>query len=408
MSTRNEQVVWIVNHYAGSSVHGMEYRHYCLAQQFRQMGLKPVILCAAFHHLMTKLPDGARGDVDGVPYVWIRTRRYEGNNVKRAINMLEFSSRLVLKRLRHVPRPDVVIASSPHPFVAYNGYRMARKYKAKFIFEVRDLWPLTILEVGGHSPRHPFVRAMAWAERLGYERCDRAVSLLAGAKNYMVAHGLAEEKFVHIPNGIDPQHAPAGVEELPAEHEGVIRNLRRLEKRIVLYAGNHGAVNALGNVVDAAVLLEDEPRLHFLFVGKGPEKSGLQERVRALGLDNITFLPPVAKAQMPALTKAVDLGYIGLRKKDLFRYGVSPNKLFEYMAAGLPIIFAIDTAFDEVARAGCGFSIPAEDPESLATTLRQVVVTPHEELVGMGQRGYNYVCRTHTYDVLARQYAELF
>jgi glycosyltransferase involved in cell wall biosynthesis len=408
MSTQNGQVVWIVNHYAGSSVHGMEYRHHCLAQQFKQMGMKPVILCAAFHHLMTKLPDSARGDVGGVPYVWIRTCRYEGNNVKRAINMLEFSFRLALKQLRDLPPPDAVVASSPHPFVAYNGYRLARRYRAKFIFEVRDLWPLTILEVGGHSPRHPFVRAMARAERLGYERCDHTVSLLGGAKDYMVAHGLAEEKFVHIPNGIDPQDTRDGIEHLPSEHEGVIRDLRRLEKRIVLYAGNHGVVNALGNVVDAAVLLEDEPRLHFLFVGKGPEKEALQERTVALGLDNVTFLPPVAKSQMPGLTKAVDLGYIGLQKKDLFRYGVSPNKLFEYMAAGLPIIFAIDTAFEEVSRAGCGFSVPAEEPESLATTLRQIVVTPHEDLAAMGRRGYDYVCRTHTYDVLARQYAELF
>jgi glycosyltransferase involved in cell wall biosynthesis len=407
MPIQNGQVVWIVNHYAGSSVHGMEYRHYCLAQQFRQMGLKPIILCAAFHHLMTKIPDSPHGDVGGVPYIWIRTCRYEGNNAKRAVNMLEFSFRLALRRLSHAPRPDVVIASSPHPFVAYNGYRMARKYGAKFIFEVRDLWPLTILEVGGHSPRHPFVRAMAWAERLGYEHCDHTVSLLGGARDFMVAHGLAEEKYVHIPNGIEIRKVPDGIEELPAEHEGVIRDLRRLEKRIVLYAGHHGVVNALGSVVNAAAMLKGEPRLHFLLVGSGPEKSRLQEWVRALGLDNLTFLPSVAKAQMPALTKAVDLGYVGLQKKDLFRYGVSPNKLFEYMAAGLPIIFAIDTPFDEVARAGCGFSVPAEAPESLATTLRQIVVTPHDKLAALGRRGYDYVRRTHTYDVLARQYAEL-
>jgi glycosyltransferase involved in cell wall biosynthesis len=408
VSETNGRVIWIINHYAGSRVHGMEYRHYSLARQFKDMGLRPVILCAAFHHLMTTLPESRTGDVDGIPYVWVRTCRYKSNNVRRVVNMLEFSLRLALKSTRRLPRPDVVIASSPHPFVAWNGYRLARKYGATFIFEVRDLWPLTLEEVGGHSRGHPFVRAMARAQRLGYERCDHTVSLLGGAKRYMVAHGLAEEKFVHIPNGVDLSQTNADFEVLPPEHQEVIRALRRSNKRIVLYAGQHGVVNALGNVVEAAALLEDGPPIHFLLVGQGPQKGALSERVRARGLDNVAMLPPVAKSQMPALTRAADLGYIGLQKKDLFRYGVSPNKLFEYMAAGLPVVFAIDTAFDEVSQAGCGFSIPAEDAEALAATLRQIAQMPAEELAAMGRRGYDYVRQTHTYDVLARQYAELF
>ena len=124
-------------------------------------------------------------------------------------------------------------------------------------------------------------------------------------------------------------------------------------------------VNALENVVEAARLLTDEPKVHFLLVGQGPEKESLQKRARQADLTNITFLPPVARSQMAALTQAADMGYIGLQKKDLFRYGVSPNKLFEYMSAGLPILFAIDTIHDEVAEAKCGFSIPRRGPAGL-------------------------------------------
>jgi glycosyltransferase involved in cell wall biosynthesis len=408
MSPEGGKVIWIVNHYAGSRVHGMEYRHYGLAQQFRRMGLRPIIICAAFHHLLTKLPEERMAEVDGVPYVWIKARRYEQNDSRRVLNMVEFSARLALQSLRELPRPDVVIASSPHPFVAVNGYRLARKHGAKFIFEVRDLWPLTILEVGGHSPRHPFVRAMAWAERLGYERCDYTVSLLGGAKDYMVAHGLDEGKFVYIPNGIDPQVQRENVEPLPAEHGQVIQNLKRLGKLIILYSGSHGVVNALENVIEAARLLADEPKIHFLLVGQGPEKDSLQKRARQADLRNVTFLPPVARSQMAALTGAADLGYLGLQKKDLFRYGVSPNKLFEYMAAGLPILFAIDTIHDEVAEAKCGFSIAPEDPQALAATVRRIAQMPQEELRSMGERARQYVQRTHTYEVLAQQYARLF
>jgi glycosyltransferase involved in cell wall biosynthesis len=404
----NGKVIWIINHYAGSRVHGMEYRHYYLAQHFRRMGLRPAIVCASFHHLLTKSPEERNAEVDGVPYVWIKARRYEKNDFRRALNMVEFSSRLAFRRLRQLPRPDVVIASSPHPFVAFNGHRLARHYGAKFIFEVRDLWPLTVIELSGHSPQHPFIRAMAWAERLGYERCDCAVSLCPGAKKYMAAHGLDEAKFVHIPNGFDLEASQTNVDELPDLHQGVIEGLKRQGKRIVLYSGTHGQANALECVVEAAGLLRDEHGIHFLLVGQGAEKARLQERARAAHLENLDFLPPVARSQMPALTRAADLGYIGLQKKDLFKYGVSPNKLFEYMSAGLPVIFAIDTPYDLVSEAHCGFSIPAEDPPALAQVLRRIVQTPADELRDMGERARRYVQDRHTYEVLAQQYARLF
>ena len=407
MSQVGGKVVWIVNHYTGSRVHGMEYRHYYLAQQFLRMGLRPAIICASFHHLLTKAPEEKRAIVDGVPYVWIKACRYAQNDLRRAVNMVEFSFRLALRSLGQLPRPDVVIASSPHPFVAVNGRRLATKYGAKFIFEVRDLWPLTLLELGAHSPRHPFIRAMAWAERLGYERCDWAVSLLGGARDYMVAHGLDERKFVHIPNGIDPQVSQAA-EELPEEHSQVIRRLKDAGKLVVLYGGNHGTANALDNVIEAAALLKDEPRVHWLLVGQGPEKESLQQRARAAGLQNVTFLPPVTRSQVAALTRAADVGYVGLQKRDLFKYGVSPNKLYEYMSAALPVIFAIDTMYDEVAEAQCGFSIPAEDSSALAGVLRRIARMPRDELAAMGERGREYVQRTHTYEVLAQQYACLF
>jgi len=407
-ATDNGPVVWILNHYAGSRIHGMEYRHYYLARHFKQMGLRPVILCASFHHLLTKRPESMRAEVDGIPYVWIKTCRYEGNGLGRVINMAEYSLRLALARLKELPRPDVVIASSPHPFVALNGRRFARKYKAKFVFEVRDLWPLSVQELGGYSPRHPFIRVMARAERFAYEHCDVTVSLCPGAKEYMVAHGLDAKKFVHIPNGFDPEAARRNVDELPELHATVIGNLQEQGKRIVLYGGNHGIANALEHVVAAAELLKDESRIHFLLVGQGPEKAALQESVRRAELKNITFLPPVTRSQMPALTREADLGYIGLQKKDLFKYGVSPNKLFEYMAAGLPIIFAIDTPYDKVSEARCGFSIPAEDPQALADVLCKIRQMPCDRLAEMGNRARQYVQRTHTYDVLARQYVSLF
>jgi glycosyltransferase involved in cell wall biosynthesis len=408
MAAEGGKVVWIVNHYAGSRIHGMEYRHYNFARHFQRMGLRPVIICASFHHLLTKPPAEPTGEVDGIPYVRIKTCRYQRNDIRRVRNMVGFTARLALRRLRHLPRPDAVIASSPHPLVALNGYQLAKRYGAKFIFEVRDLWPLTLIELGGYAPRHPFIRVMARIERFAYEHCDYTVSLFPGADRYMTAHGLEQRKFVYIPNGFDPETWRDRTEELPEDHAKVFRDLKQKGRRIVLYSGSHGFANALHHLIRAAALLKDEPRLHFVLVGQGPEKARLQELARQASLENITFLPPVSGGQMAALMREADLGYVSLQKKDLFHYGVSPNKLFEYMGGGLPILFAIDTIYDEVAEARCGFSVGAENPPALEQVLRQAVRMTTDELREMGERGRRHVRTTHAYEVLARQYARLF
>jgi glycosyltransferase involved in cell wall biosynthesis len=224
----------------------------------------------------------------------------------------------------------------------------------------------------------------------------------------MVARGLDAHKFVHIPNGFDPEASQANAEPLPAEHRQVIEDCKRAGKRLVLYSGNHGLVNALDTVLDAARLLGDGVAIHWLLVGQGPEKQRLQRRARQARLKNLTFLSPVTRSQMPALTGAVDAGYVGLQRKDLFRYGVSPNKLFEYMAAGLPVIFAVETCDDPVAQAGAGFSIPAESPAVLAETVRELGAMAPGRLHAIGTRGRRHIEHTHSYAELARHYAELF
>ncbi len=210
-------------------------------------------------------------------------------------------------------------------------------------------------------------------ERFAYKHCDYTISLLGGAKSYMVEHGLRDGKFVHIPNG------------LPEPHSGVVSGLKQQSKLADLYSGNHGLVNGLDNVIEAARILSQNLRIHFLLVGQGPEKEKSIVKARKNDLKNVTFFKPVGRSRMSGLTAMGDVGYIGLRKKDLFKYGVSPNKLFEYMASGLPIISAINTSNDEVSEAKCGFSILAENPAALASILTRISQLSKEQLCAMGK-----------------------
>lgn len=400
--------IWIINHYAGSRIHGMEYRHFYLAKYFKKMGFSPTIISASFHHLLTNPPKADHEEIDGVPYIWIKTCHYQKNNIKRVINMVEFFFRLAFKRFKKLAKPDVIITSSPHLFAAINGYLFSKKYKAKLLFEVRDLWPLALMELWGYSSNSPLIKLISVIEKFAYKHCDYTVSLLAGAEEYMIKRGLKKEKFVYIPNGVDLETLYADISKLPERHDKIIKNLKKEGKFIILYSGHHGVQNALNNLVEAGKVLNKNSKIHLLLVGKGPEKENLIKKSRDSHLKNITFLDPISKSQMSPLIKMVDIGYVGLPKKKIFKYGVSPNKLFEYMASGLPIISAIDTSNDEVSKAKCGFSIPAEDPLALAGALKKISKLPKEHLCEMGKKGQEYVKKTHSYEVLAQKYTELF
>jgi len=401
--------ILFVNHYAGSSTHGMEHRPYHLARQWVRQGHQVTVVAASFSHLRTTAPAiGGRVTeewIEGIRYLWLKTPEYHGNGIRRAVNMFAFEWQLQ----RHCGRlvrdcsPEIVIASSPHPLIIFSCVRIARKAEARLVFEVRDIWPLTLLELGGMSAWHPFVALMQAAENYGYRRADRVVSLLPKADEHMRRHGMAAGKFVYLPNGIDVAQWQADASPLPAEHAEVLKRLREEGRLLVGYAGAHGISNALDVLLDAARLLEDR-RLGFVLVGQGPEKDRLRARAEQAGGGHVVFLPPVATAAIPALLAAMDVLYLGWNRNPLYRFGISPNKLFDYMMAAKPVVHAVEAGNDLVAESGCGISCPPDDPAAIAAAIRDLIGRPSGELEAMGRRGRQYVIRCHDYCILARRF----
>lgn len=197
------KTIWIINEYAGSPYHGMSYRHYYLAREMAKQGAKPVIVSASYSHLLNKLPDQQEELIDGIQYRWLKVPRYSESQSKwRVLKWLVFSFKLLFLPFFRLPAPDYIIVSPTALFPVLPAFFLAKKFKAKLIFEVRDIWPLTLIEIGGYRPSHPFIRLMSWMERFALEKSDLIVSNLQNYGSHIRSLGI-DRDFVWISNGID-------------------------------------------------------------------------------------------------------------------------------------------------------------------------------------------------------------
>lgn len=399
--------ILLLNHYAGGPKHGMEYRPFYFAREWVKSGHQVLIVAASYTHLrqinpqMTKVT--TRETVEGVNYLWVRTPHYNGNGFGRIANMLSYLIGVygLCGRAIEEFRPDMVIASSTYTWDNWLAAHYARKFGARHVFEVHDVWPATPMELGGMSQRHPFIWTLQKAENFACRRADKVISLLPGAREHLMEHGMPPDRFAYVPNGIVPDEW-SDKQPVPADHVAAIRAFREGRRCVVGYVGGHGLSNALDTLVEAAA----DPRLKdigIVCVGKGPEKSRLAEKAQASGAAML-FLDPVPRRSVPAMLGLFDGLFIGWMRSPLYRFGISPNKLFEYMMAGVPIVHAVDAANDPVREAGCGISVAPENAGALCEGILALAGLALDERRRMGERGRAFVMAHHRIDTLAQQF----
>lgn len=380
-----------------------------MAREWVRMGHDVTIVAASISHVRSVLPaiQGAITEemIDGIRYLWIKTPPYDGNGFSRAINIFAFVGQLMLNRSRiaRTFTPDVVIASSTYPLDIIAASNIARHSHAKLIFEVHDLWPLSPIELGGMSRYHPFIILMQWAENFAYRKADIVISMLPKTLEHMVQHGMNPGKFLYIPNGVDVAEWRDEPGSISDEHRYDFSELKAKGHFLIGYAGAHGLANALNNFIDAACLLQEHPAT-FVLIGQGPEKIKLMRKVESRRQTNVVFLPPVEKKTIPIILHEMDALYIGLKGNPLFRFGVSPNKLMDYMMAAKPVIYSIEAGNNMVEESGCGISISPEEPEEIARSILQLMSLSMDTKNQMGQKGRAYILENHDYRVLAKQF----
>ena len=400
-----------LNYAIAAPQHGADYRSHHLARLWVEAGHSVTIVGSSYSHLLADEIRFAGPFLelhqDGVRYVLLKAPKYK-SGVGRALNLFTCMARVRRHQSAIVgePRPDVVMGASVYQVDNYAARRIAKEHNALFIRETRDLWPLTLFELAGMKPWHPFALLVQHAENYGFRHADMVATTLANSFDHMHAHGLDRERWIYMPQCPNPFEARHEV-EIPAVHAQAIARARAEGKFIVIFTGSIVLAADLDTLLNAAKLVENE-KVQFFLVGRGPLEESLKQKAAALNLRNLDFLPAVPRSSVPPLLRASDAATVGFLDRPLYRYGVSPNKIFEYLQNGLPVIFYCQTKGDPISESGAGLVVQPENPGALAGAIRALMAKTPEERRAIGQRGRDFVRSRHDLRTVSADYLRLF
>jgi glycosyltransferase involved in cell wall biosynthesis len=379
-------------------------RHHELARYLAQRGHRLTIIASPVSYLTGRAAEpGVLSEPDPLDerITILRTFTYSALHrsfIHRVFSFFSFMASSFWAGLK-VRQVDLVWGTSPPIFQGVTAWALARLKNIPFLFEVRDLWPAFAIDVG--VLRNPLlIRLSLWLERFLYRHADQMLVNSPGFVEHVTQRG-ARDVLV-VPNGVDPRMFD------PYESGAGYRQQHGLTGRfIVLYAGAHGMSNDLGVMLEAARLLQDDPEIAIVFVGDGKEKPALQAQAAGMSLQNVYFLPPVPKAGMAQALAAAD-ACIAILKPIRMYATVYPNKVFDYMAAGRPVILAIDGVIRQVIEeASAGAFVQPGDPVALAGAIRKMAAN-REMGRQMGLRGREYVEQHFDRAELAEKLARIF
>ena len=380
--------IWIMNHYAGGMFFDQGGRHYNFAKYLRRAGYAPVIFCANSKHGKPEqfLETGAlwtersAGEID-TPFVFVKARTYTGNGKQRVLNMVDFYRNVQKAAVEYAAKhgkPDVIYASSVHPLTLVAGIRLAKRFGVKCICEVRDLWPESIVAYGIAGPHNPAVLALRRLEKWIYKKADALVFTMEGAYDYIVEQGwdkeISRSKVHYINNGVDLEQFDYNKEHFPVDDP----DLDDPDTFKVVYTGSIRKVNNLGLLLDAAKCVND-PCVKILIWGDGDEREALEQRVRDENISNVVFKGSVEKKYIPSIVSRADANLMHGTPGPLFRFGISPNKMFDYFAAGKPILMDFETNYNPVEQYQAGIILNSLSGETTAQALQRMAKWPEEE-----------------------------
>ena len=401
---KQNKTIWVINQFAGTTESGWGERHFYFAKYWKEEGYDVKIISGSYNHMFKKTTEVRnlfkQENFEGIDFFWVKTPKYNAQSIMRFYSMFVFMFRVLKLPVKVLGKPDVVIVSSMPIFPIYSGIKLKRKYKAKLLFEIRDIWPLTLQLLGKKSSNHPAVKFIGWFEKMGYKKSDSIVSLLPNSRKHIEKVSGKKVDFHYIPNGLDDSLLKH--EKLPDTTTSQIPK----DKFIIGYAGTIGLANALEYLILASVELTKNKDLFFVVVGDGYLKKELEKSTR--GNNNILFLPKIKKNQIQHLLGLFDVCFVGRNNTPLFNHGVSANKYFDYMLASKPILASNNLIKDPVELSGCGLIVKPDSSEEIKDGIIKLYNLSSHELEILGKKGFDYVTKNHNIKNLASKYSQLF
>lgn len=375
-----------INHYAGSKKYGMEFRPYYFAKELVKRGYKVTMIAADFSHLRDKNPNISKSledeNIDGINYSWIKTSNYEGNGLNRIINMMQFTFKFFInsKKIFYKYKPDIVHASSPHPLTWLSGYFLSKKYNVKFIVETRDLWPETFVSMGKMKKNSIPAKILYKLEKFIYKKADKLIFTMEDGYEYIKDKGwdndILANKVNYINNGIDLEEFRGNLEKYRLEDA----DLSDDESFKVVYAGSIGEPNMVITIVESAVYFKNIGinDIKFIIYGDGLLRSKLMKYASDNNLKNIKFKGRVDKKYIPFVLNSGNMNIIVGKDIDLYKYGFSQNKFFDYLASGRPTI-SNRNCHEILDDLQCGLTVKNGSIEALVDGILKFYNMPKEE-----------------------------
>jgi glycosyltransferase involved in cell wall biosynthesis len=395
--------IWIINQYATSPDLGAGGRYYYLAKELSANGYEVLLVTASSTHI-SRVPNDinnvyTRRVVNKIELIYIKTFRYNhSSSKKRIINWLVFAWR-VSRLFKFVnTKPDVVIISSPSLISFIGANSLAKRFKSKLIFDVRDLWPMALVEIAGFSNNNLLIKLMQLIENSAYKKSDIVLSSIPYAFEHMVAHGMDRDKFHYLPNGFDKEEL-INKERL----KNSVRDIIPMGKFVVGYIGSLGEVNAIKFLLEAAQLSKHDKSIVFIITGKGSELNNLKMEVKNKKLYNVVFIDQIPKKQVQSMIELFDICYIGWLNKPGYRFGVSPQKIPEYFFSGKPIIHSFSGRGCAIRDAKAGVSIEAENPLEIYNSILILKNMPLLKRKDLGENGRKYSLKHYDYQKIVKK-----
>lgn len=402
------KVIWILNQTAGKPDSGWGERHYSFAKEWKKKGYVTYIFSGSYNHLFINQPTTEKRIFtnekveEGIHFCWVKNPKYKGGGFSKFWSYIVFTVRLFFLNLKELPKPDIIIVSSMPIFPILVGNYFKKKYNSeKLIVEIRDLWPLTPIHLKGYSKKNPLVLILSWLERFAYKKSDEIVSLLPNSDSYINSISKNPKKFHYIPNGINTD-----LSDLKKNDSSIISKIPK-NKFIIGYAGTLGFANAMEYFIKASRVLKENKKIAFVLLGDGVLKPRLQSLLDK-AQNNVIFLPKVPKDQVQSVISYFNVCYLSRYKSDLYKYGVSYNKYFDYMLAQKPILESSEYIKDQVELSGCGLIVEPENPKAIVEGILKLYNLSEEERKKIGIKGYDYVLKYHNFHYLSNLYVDIF